>query len=81
MNFKKIKQEREKTKVEKRIAVLPVSELLPWSEQAIYSLGRNLSSWQKTQDKFYLDEAKVAAEVVHAITEELYKRTANAKQL
>lgn len=76
-SWTKAKQEREKTKVEKRVATLPTSELLPWSEQAIYSLGRNLSSWQKTQDSFYMEEARIAAEVVHVITEELCKRTRN----
>lgn len=74
---KKPKEERKKTRIEKRVAALSTAELLPWSEQVIYSLGRNLANWQKTQDKFYLDEAKVAAEVVHAITEEISRRTAN----
>ena len=77
INFKEKKKERQKSKVEKRVAMLSTSELLPWSEQAIYSLGRNLSSWQSSRDKFYLEEARIAAEVLHVITEELSKRTAN----
>lgn len=77
MWFKKEKAERKPTKIEKRVSMLATAELLPWSEQALYSLGRNLSNWQKTQDKFYLEEAKVAAEVVYTITEELSKRSVN----
>ena len=71
--FKK-KVEREKTKMEKRVAKLPSVELLSWTDQAIYSLGRNLSTWQKTEDKFYLDEAKAAAEALHAIVDTLSER-------
>lgn len=77
ISFKQHKQERQKSKVEKRVAMLSTSELLPWSEQAIYSLGRNLSAWQKSQEHFYIEEARVAAEVVHVITEELARRTRN----
>lgn len=76
-SWTKVKQERAKTKVEKRVSMLSTSELLPWSEQAIYALGRNLSAWQKSQENFYIEEARVAAEVVHVITEELCKRTRN----
>lgn len=71
--FKK-KEAREKTRIEKRVAKLSTPELLTWSDQVIYSIGRNLSSWQKTEDKFHLDEARVAAESIHAILDTLSER-------
>jgi len=73
MMFKK-KEVREKTKIEKRVAKLSTPELLTWSDQVIYSIGRNLSSWQKTDETFYLEEGKVAAEALHAILDTLYER-------
>lgn len=72
--FKK-KQEREKTKVEKRVAKLPTAELLTWSDQIMYSVGRNLSVWQKSQDNYSLEEARLGAEALHAIMEALTERT------
>jgi hypothetical protein len=71
--FKK-KEEREKTKIEKRVSRLSTPELLTWSDQVIYSIGRNLSSWQRTEDRFHLDEARVAAESIHAILDTLSER-------
>jgi hypothetical protein len=71
--FKK-KEVREKTKIEKRVAKLSTSELLTWSDQVMYSIGRNLSSWQKTEEDFSLEEARVGAEALHAILETLKER-------
>jgi hypothetical protein len=73
------KQERARTRIEKRVESLPSAELLPWSEQAIYAVGRNLSTWQKNQDPFYLEEARVAAEALHTITEALSRRHTDVK--
>jgi len=73
MMFKK-KEVREKTKIERRVAKLSTPELLTWSDQVLYSIGRNLSSWQKTDETFYLEEGKVAAEALHAILDTLYER-------
>ena len=72
---KEKKQERQRTRIEKRVDSLPSAELLPWAEQSIYTLGRNLSGWQKTGDKFYLEEARVASEVLHTIVASLNQRT------
>lgn len=71
---KKTKQERQKTKVEKRVDSLPTSELLQWAEQALYPIGRNLSSWQKTNEEVYLEEARLNAEVIYVIVETISKR-------
>lgn len=74
---KKSNPEREKTKVERRVESLPTSELLPWTENALYTIGRNLSSWQKSQDPYTLEEARVGAEALYVILETLKKRYAN----
>lgn len=71
--FKK-KEVREKTKIEKRVAKIPTAELLSWSDQIMYSVGRNLSNWQKSQGDFSLEEARIGAEALHAIMEELTER-------
>jgi hypothetical protein len=73
---KEKKQERQRTRIEKRVDSLPSAELFPWAEQSIYALGRNLSGWQKTGDAFYLEEARVASEVVNTIVTTLNKRIA-----
>ena len=71
---KEQKQERQRSKVEKRVDSLSSAELYPWAEQAIYSIGRNLSGWQKTDNQFYLEEARIAAEALHAIVDSLNRR-------
>ena len=76
---KEQKQERQKSRIERRVEALPTAELLPWTEQLVYSVGRNLSGWQKTQDSFYLEEARIAAEALYVITEALNKRTQSVK--
>jgi hypothetical protein len=61
-------------KVSKRVSKIPTGELELWTDQAIYELGRCLSGYHKSRDKFYLDEARSGAEALHAVVEELYKR-------
>lgn len=72
--FKKNKQEKEKTKIEKRVASLPSSELVGWSENALYSVSRNLATWQKSGDAFYLSEASVGVEALKAVIDTLRER-------
>ena len=38
---------------------------MAWAESSIYDVARNVSGWRKKQDKFYLDEAAMAAEVLY----------------
>lgn len=61
-------------KVAKRVSRIPTGELEMWTDQAIYELGRCLSNYQKSRDKFYLNEAQTGAEALHAVVEELHKR-------
>lgn len=79
--FKKTRVEREKSKIEKRVEVLPTSELVGWSETTLYSISRNLSSWQTSKDKFYLEEAKIGAEALLAVVNALYERGAGERRL
>jgi hypothetical protein len=76
---KKQKQERQKTRVEKRVDSLPTSELVQWVEQALYPIGRNLAAWQKSEDLSYLEEARLNAEVVYTIVETINRRQSNAR--
>jgi hypothetical protein len=71
--FKK-KKVRELTRVQRRVESLPTSELLGWTDQIIYSIGRNLSAWMKSQNNDTLEEARVGAEALHAILDALSKR-------
>lgn len=73
--FRKTKAEREKTKLEKRVESLPTSELVGWSETTLYSISRNMSSWQREKNGFYLDEARVGAEALLAVIVALSERS------
>lgn len=61
-------------KIAKRVAKIPTGELEMWMDQSLYEVGRCLSSYQKSREQFYLDEALQGAEAVHAVVEELHKR-------
>lgn len=61
-------------KIAKRVAKIPTGELEMWVDQSIYELGRCLSNYQKSREKFYLDEARQGAEALHAVVEELHRR-------
>jgi transcription elongation factor len=62
-------------KLEKRVSRIPTAELEMWIDQSIYEVGRCLSGYTKSRDIFYLEEARVGAEALHAVVEELYKRS------
>ncbi len=62
-------------KIAKRVSRIPTAELEMWIDQAIYEVGKCLSSYQKSREKVYLDEARNGAEALHAVVEELYKRS------
>jgi hypothetical protein len=77
--FKKKNPERERTKIEKRVDSLSTAELLPWTENALYTIGRNLTSWQRSKDEYALEEARVGAEALYVILETLKKRHSNER--
>jgi hypothetical protein len=78
--FRKTRVEREKSKIEKRVETLPTSELVGWSETTLYSISRNLSSWQSSKDSFYLEEAKIGAEALLAVVNALHERGASERR-
>jgi hypothetical protein len=73
--WKTFKKEREKSRIEKRVDRLPTAELITWSDQILYSIGRNLTAWQRSQNKSTLEEALMGAEAIHAIAKALHERS------
>jgi len=71
---RKSKVTKELTKVQRRVKSLPTQELLTWTDSIMYSVGRNLSSWQKTEYKDNLAEARLGAESLMAILDTLSER-------
>lgn len=61
-------------KVAKRVSKIPTGELAMWSEQALYELGRCLSSYERTREDIYLTEALNGAEALHAVIDEYARR-------
>jgi hypothetical protein len=72
--FKKRKQQREITRVQKRIQTLPSGEIVGWVNNSIYNIDRNLSMWSRTEDATFLEEARLASEVLHEALESLSRR-------
>jgi hypothetical protein len=71
---RKSKTIKELNKIQRRVKSLPTPELLNWTDQIMYSVGRNLSAWQKTQYKDNLEEARLGAESLSAILDTLSER-------
>lgn len=75
------KVEQEKTQVEKRVASLPTDDLIKWAEQALYGIGRNMSDWVKSSETLYIEEAKLGAEALLAVMNELKNRSESPRGL
>lgn len=78
MSFLKSKETWDKPfseKVAKRVAKIATTELELWIEQATYEVGRCMSLYARNRDKSYLDEALIGAEALHAVVDQLHKRT------
>ena len=71
---RKSKAVKELTRVQRRVKTLPSSELVMWTDQIIYSIGRNLSAWQKSHHPDSLNEARLGAESLSAILDTLTER-------
>jgi hypothetical protein len=63
------------TKIQKRIHKLPTSELVSWSENALFVIGRDLTYWIKSNDKALLTEVELGAEALYEIVQELKRRS------
>ena len=61
-------------KLAKRVSRIPTGELEMWADQALYEIGRCLSGYAKSRDKYYLDEGLNGAEALHAVINELNAR-------
>lgn len=72
--FKKAVPEKERTKLEARVAKIPTAELVSWAEQALFGLGRSLSAWQRGHDAMDLEEAVIGADALQAVMKELKSR-------
>jgi hypothetical protein len=59
-----------------RVSKMSDQEIVSWSDQALYSAGRNLTSYLRNKDdRAFLEEAHTAAQVLLAATTELQNRT------
>lgn len=66
-------------KVSKRVSKIPTGELELWAETAVSDLYRCLSSYSKSRQQVYLDEALIGAEALHAVVNELHTRMTTVK--
>jgi hypothetical protein len=65
------------TKLTKRVEKIGTSELIVWSENALFAIGKNLTTWARNKDASLLEEAHIGAQALLAITTELKKRESN----
>jgi hypothetical protein len=61
-------------KVAKRVAKIATPDLLPWADQAVSEINRCLSGYQRTNESWYMDEALLGAEALHAVIDEYNRR-------
>lgn len=64
------------SKIAKRLARLPESDLVAWADQSIYSTGRYLTAYQRDRAPEYLDEARLGAQTLLEVVEEIRRRQA-----
>jgi hypothetical protein len=62
------------TKLQKRVEKIGTTDLVLWSENALFAIGKNLTQWTRSHDDALLEEAHLGAEALLAITAELKKR-------
>jgi hypothetical protein len=65
-------------KIAKRVSRIPTLELEGWVEQAVYEIGRCMTSYTRSRDPLYLEEALTGAEALHAVIDALYERSPKA---
>ena len=62
-------------KIAKRVSRIPTVELSSWAIQAMNDLGRCINKYEESREAIYLEEALVGAEALHAVVDELHKRS------
>ena len=76
MNLRKKRDgHRPQSRIEKRVSMISTPDLVAWMEQSMFTIGKHISSWQRTQSTDDLAEVKLGAEVFHAIAQELERRS------
>jgi hypothetical protein len=65
------------TKLQKRVQKIGTADLILWAENALFVIGKNLTTWNRSMDKDLLEEAHMGAEALFAITTELKRREDN----
>jgi hypothetical protein len=68
-------EEKPKSKIEKRVERIGTQDLLLWADQALTSLGRDLTDWRKGGPHDLLAEAEIAAESLLILIREVRGRT------
>lgn len=63
------------TKLQKRVAGISTPDLVTWSENSLYIIGKEVTGWMRTKDEFHLDEALLGAEALVAVIQELKQRS------
>ena len=72
--WKKKAGHQPQTKIQKRISKLPSSELVAWTENALFVIGKEVTTWMRTNEKHLLNDAEMGAEVLNEIIKELKRR-------
>jgi len=62
------------TKIQKRVASISTPDLVMWAENALYVIGKEITHHQRDKSLESLHEARMGAEALLAITDELLKR-------
>lgn len=75
MFWKKTRSGEKQTRLQKRISNLPSTELITWTENALFVIGRGLTQWQRTPNKELLLDAELGAEALKEIVAELKRRS------
>ena len=76
MGLRKPKEVRERTRAERRAAMLPTQELLDWADQSLYTMAKYLSQYRAAPDEtVLLQEALIGAEALQAVLAEVSRRT------
>ena len=62
-------------KVSNRVRKLPTAQLSPWAETCMNEINKCLIEYDKSRAELYIKEALAGAEALHAVVDELYKRS------
>jgi len=62
-------------KVSNRVSKIPTAELEQWVDQSLYEIGRCMTAYSKQREPMFLNEALLGAEALHAVVDELNRRT------